>query len=112
KDGRIFIAQPPLYKVKKGKTEMYVDNDEKMQQWLLREGLGSVEAQAMTGKTKAVKLDPKQLEGLLKLLLEAESLIKHLDRKGLSLEDYLKFKASGKMPLFRYEEVVGEYQYF
>ena len=112
KDNRVFIAQPPLYKVKKGKTEMYIDNDEKMQQWLLREGIGSVEAQSLGGKGKAAKLEPKALENLLKLLLEAESLLRHLDRKGLTLEDYLKFKASGKMPLFRYEEVVGEYQYF
>ncbi|MBL6700493.1 MAG: DNA gyrase subunit B [Gammaproteobacteria bacterium] len=33
-DGRIFIAQPPLYKIKKGKSEKYISNDEELNTFL------------------------------------------------------------------------------
>jgi DNA gyrase subunit B len=33
-EGRIFIAQPPLYKIKKGKSEKYISNDEELNTFL------------------------------------------------------------------------------
>jgi len=33
-EGRIFIAQPPLYKIKKGKLEKYISNDEELNTFL------------------------------------------------------------------------------
>tara|TARA_Y100000768_G_scaffold155513_2_gene116133 strand:+ start:332 stop:2740 length:2409 start_codon:yes stop_codon:yes gene_type:complete len=33
-EGRIFIAQPPLYKIKKGKTEKYISNDQELNSFL------------------------------------------------------------------------------
>ncbi|OGR88769.1 MAG: DNA gyrase subunit B [Elusimicrobia bacterium RIFCSPHIGHO2_02_FULL_57_9] len=111
--GHIYIAQPPLYKVKKGKSEMYVETDEKMEQWLLNEGRNSVEVTAfnpLNGKSK--KLAPEDLRDLLKLLAELENLLRHLERKGLHLEDFLAFLDKGKLPLFRVEASAGEHMYF
>jgi DNA gyrase subunit B len=111
--GHIYIAQPPLYKVKKGKTEMYIDNDEKMEQWLLNEGRNSVEVTAMNpANGKAKKLEPEDLRGLLRLLADIESLLRHLDRKGIHLEDFQSYYAEKKLPMYRVEHTAGEYQFF
>jgi DNA gyrase subunit B len=111
--GHVFIAQPPLYKVKKGKNEMYVDNDEKMEQWLLNEGRSSVEVTAFNpanGKSK--KLDSDDLRDLLKVIAELETLLRHLERKGLHLEDFAGFHEAKKYPIYRVEENAGEYKFF
>jgi DNA gyrase subunit B len=112
-NGHIYIAQPPLFKVKKGKTEMYVDTEEKMEQWLLNEGRNSLEVTAVNpanGKSK--KLDAEDLRDLLKLLAELESLIRHIGRKSLHLEDFLEYQAAGKLPLYRVEKSAGEHDFF
>lgn len=112
-NGHIYIAQPPLFKVKKGKTEMYVDTEEKMEQWLLNEGRNSLEVTAVNpanGKSK--KLDAEDLRDLLKLLAELESLIRHISRKSLHLEDFLEYQSAGKLPLYRVEKGAGEFEFF
>ncbi len=111
--GHIYIAQPPLYKVKRGKKEIYIDTDAKMNQWLLRQGIEESEVRAYSPSGKKAKtLAPKDLETILRYLIETEDLLRHLDRKSLTLEDYLAFKKKGKMPVYRYEESPGNYQYF
>jgi len=41
--GYLYIAQPPLYKVKRGKTETYLKNDAELSEFLLKIGLDHVE---------------------------------------------------------------------
>ncbi|MFA5139557.1 MAG: DNA topoisomerase (ATP-hydrolyzing) subunit B [Elusimicrobiota bacterium] len=111
--GHIYIAQPPLYKVKKGKSEMYVDTEAKMTQWLLGEGIAEAEVRAYSSDGKRSKvLEKKDVELILKLLVEVEDLLKHLERKGVSLDDFFTHQKTGKMPIYRYESAPGSYQFF
>jgi DNA gyrase subunit B len=112
-NGHIYIAQPPLFKVKKGKTEMYIDTEEKMEQWTLNEGRNSIEVTALNpANGKAKKLDADDLRYLLKLLAELEGLIRHINRKSMHLDDFLSYQAAGKLPLYRVEKTAGEYDFF
>src|SRR5207245_1346174 len=62
KEGYIYIAQPPLYKVKKDKKETYFDTEEDLDQWLLGEGLEEVELFSLNKGKLGKKIETVQLK--------------------------------------------------
>ncbi|MGC8728274.1 MAG: DNA topoisomerase (ATP-hydrolyzing) subunit B, partial [Elusimicrobiales bacterium] len=107
-NGHIFIAQPPLYKVKKGKFESYFQTEEELSQWILNQALDNVSVKDKSGK----EIDKKKLKELLSLVINIESILRKLEVKSLTLNDYLNFERSGKVPVFRAEVEPGNYRYF
>jgi DNA gyrase subunit B len=108
--GHVYIAQPPLYKVKKGKKEMYVETEDKMDEWLLGEGLETAEIFSLAGK-KSVKFDNAKLKNAFKAMTELQHLRKRLQKKGVTWEDYLGFRQKGQTPLFHVENLDGSVAY-
>lgn len=106
-NGNIYIAQPPLYKVKKGKFETYFDNDDKLQKWQLKEAVTSSKV-----KVKGEIVEENKLTELLETVILLENTVRQLEIKNLSLEQYIKFKNEGNIPLYRIETGQDKYRYF
>ncbi|HVS26919.1 MAG TPA: DNA topoisomerase (ATP-hydrolyzing) subunit B [Burkholderiales bacterium] len=75
--GHIYIAQPPLYKVKHGKDERYLKDDHELKHFLLQQALS--EAQLVT-REGAEPLSKDALEKLAKEYLLAEAVVERLGR--------------------------------
>lgn len=75
--GHVYIAQPPLYKVKQGKEENYLKDDHELKSYMLRSALANAELYPDTN-SDAIQL--KTLENLAKEYFLAESIIDRLSR--------------------------------
>jgi DNA gyrase subunit B len=74
----VYIAQPPLYKVKKGKTERYIKDDREMNRYLLKKGSDDV---SVTIKKTSEKIEGKDLIALLEKLSEFNGYYAKLERR-------------------------------
>ncbi len=75
--GHIYIAQPPLYKVKAGKQERYVKDDHELKQDLLTQALAGAE---LYSEPAAAPIKGKALGEIAKEYLLAESVIERLSQ--------------------------------
>ncbi|HET7598328.1 MAG TPA: toprim domain-containing protein, partial [Burkholderiales bacterium] len=75
--GHIYIAQPPLYKVRHGKTDRYLKDEHELKQFLLK--LALAEAQLHTA-TDSEPLGREALEQVAKEYLLAEAVIDRVSK--------------------------------
>jgi len=81
--GYLYIAQPPLYKLKRGKKEIYIKDEETLLDYLL--GLG-VENCALDVNSGEKIIRGKQIIPTLKNIIEYNNLFEKLVRKGIKKE--------------------------
>lgn len=74
--GYLYIAQPPLFKVKKGKTEKYIQNEAEMQNMLFE-----LAAEDIAIPLKGKEIKGKALMPFLKRLLNYERLLEWFERR-------------------------------
>jgi DNA gyrase subunit B len=97
--GYVYIAQPPLYKIKRKKREQYVDNDEQLNRILLE--LGSEEiVLARTGGAHVFAA--AAIDQIIEMLGALEKLGHGITRHGATLAEYLdqSDKASHELPRY------------
>ncbi|MCX5696599.1 MAG: DNA topoisomerase (ATP-hydrolyzing) subunit B [Candidatus Omnitrophica bacterium] len=99
-DGYVYIAQPPLFKIKRGQREEYIQTEKQMDELVLE--LGREGHKFLRVKDKQSFTD-NQFKDLLQLLVELEKIGKNLDKKGVDFTKYLSFRhlKTKKMPIYR-----------
>ena len=95
-EGHIYIAQPPLFKVSRKKTSCYINSEKEMDQYLLRLGSSDVKI-FLSGR----ELPSDEVTSLIDAMLEIESFIARVERKGVPFTEYLKKRnGDGKLPCY------------
>ena len=75
--GHIYIAQPPLYKIKQGKDERYLKDDQEMKIYMLKAALNNA---ALYPAADATPIQAEALEQIAKQYFLAEAVIERLSR--------------------------------
>lgn len=98
KAGHVYVAQPPLFRVKSKKDVQYVQTEEEMKAQLLENGFKDCEFEPGDGRT----MKGAALERLYRTLASIEDSIIALERRGISLRAHAlrQDPVGGKLPIY------------
>ncbi len=96
--GHVYVAQPPLFRVRRKKDVRYVQTEEAMKAQLLEAGLADAVFEPGGGRT----IKGQQMEQLCRCLAALEEPLMALQRRGISLPDHAARQdpVSGKLPVY------------
>jgi len=115
-EGRIFIAQPPLYQVSRGKKSEYVLNESRMRSVLGNLGLeGTSLAVYSADRGEMTLIEDEKLAALFDLLTKIDEVAHIVQRRGLTFEQLIRARADdpqgqGRFPRLHLAE--GEHDHF
>jgi DNA gyrase subunit B len=97
--GKIYIAQPPLYQIKRKKREEYVDDDVQLNKILISLGAEDVRLKNLADDKE---VSAAQLKDILESLEKLAKLSEAVRRHGGDFEAYLEQRAAktGKLPAY------------
>ncbi len=108
--GHLFIAQPPLYRVKRSKTQQYLKDEPALEDYLIELGAGDITLRGANG----TGVTGTPLKQLVKKVIRLEKVLDILERKGrnrqlvTALARQAKFDASVLNDRERLQECVAE----
>jgi DNA gyrase subunit B len=94
----VYIAQPPLFRVRRKRETYYVHTEEEMKTQLLEYGLSDAAFEPGDGRV----IQGAQMERLCRALSALEDSLIALERRGISLRDHAERQdaATGRLPVF------------
>src|SRR5262249_34496306 len=114
--GKVFVAQPPLYRVTRKKKAEYVHSEREMKDALMKLGLDGTRLEHRIDGGARATLEDEQLAALLERLVAMEELERLLKRRGTHLDEYLTHRnpTTRELPVARVhgKNGNGEPRYF
>jgi len=97
--GYVYIAQPPLYKIKRGKREEYIETEDEMSDIILEMGTEGLKFKEIKG---GKELNNSQLKNLLSTIAGLERTVGIMLRRGVDFHNYINFYINNpkKMPIY------------
>jgi DNA gyrase subunit B len=82
KRGNVFVAQPPLYRIKKGKSEKYIKDDKEFTREILRRATENLAVQTNPNSAAGgTRLEGAELRSFLMSLDEYQQMFRRVERK-------------------------------
>ena len=105
--GHVYVAQPPLFRVKQGKKIYYIQSEDEMKNQLLEKGL----ADAVFIPENGDKLEGEKMGALCRTLSGMEEALLALERRGINLKIHAQRQnvETGKLPMFHVFEGTDDY---
>jgi DNA gyrase subunit B len=79
--GKVFVAQPPLYRIKKGKSEKYIKDDKEFTREILRRATENLNLELGSGDAEPLKIEGTELRNFLMSLDELAQIGQRLERR-------------------------------
>jgi len=111
--GRVYIAQPPLYKITRKRQQEYLYDDRDFEERMIRLGLEGLVATPLVGRKKGRKpLTPGALNSLVRICRRMARHEALLLRRGYHLSDFLMLQTDdGRLPRYAVDLQEGK-KYF
>jgi len=108
KAGMVYVAQPPLFRVRRKKDTYYVQTEELMRSQLLEQGVADAAFDPGDGRI----IEGRQIEQLCRTLVTLEDNLVALERRGISLREHAKRRdpTTGRLPI--YHVTIGRTQHW
>ena len=79
--GHVFIAQPPLYRIKRGRSERYIKDESEFAHEIIRSATEDVTVEYGANGTQGLSLERDELRGFLKKVDDYALMFRKLDRR-------------------------------
>ena len=105
--GHVYVAQPPLFRVRRGKQVYYVQSEEEMKAQLLEKGL----ADAVFITEDGQEFSGNQMNDLCRTLADVEDALIALERRGINLRVHAERldPVSNKLPVYHVFEGTADH---
>jgi DNA gyrase subunit B len=94
----VYIARPPLYRLKRKKEIRFIHSEKEMDERLLHLGMEDL---LIRPAGKQNSLDKSEVKSLLRVILHVEFFINSIERKGIPFKEFLSYRnEDGNFPQF------------